>query len=298
MSSRVPRGALIVTMIATATAFAVSSPASAASSATANEAAANEYVALGDSYTSAPLVLPIAPGAPLDCEQSAVNYPHLVAKALGVSPHGVSLHDVSCGGATVSNMTQAQSPDQPPQFDALTQDTSIVTLGIGGNDDSTFETAVAGCGALDVGDVIDYGAPCQAAFGSSFAEHIAADAPNIAAALRRIHQLSPNARVFVVGYPDILPQQGNCYPRMPLTTGDVRYLNGVERDLNGMLRQQAASNGATFVDTYDVSIGHDACQPEGTRWVEPMVPSTDAISVHPNAAGESAMAKRVEAAID
>jgi hypothetical protein len=249
------------------------------------------YVALGDSYTSGPLIQPTAPGSPVLCLQSAANYPHLTAQALGLS-----LTDVSCAAATVSNMTQSQYPGVSPQFDALSADDSLVTLGIGGNDNNTFITAVAGCGIIDITDPENLGAPCEAAFGDRFADAIASDAPNIAAALRQIHALAPDARVLVVGYPDILPQQGNCWPQMPLTSDDVAYLNGMEQDLNSMLRQQAEAAGDTFVDTYTASIGHDACQPESNRWVEPVVPSTDAISVHPNAAGEAQTAKAVEAA--
>lgn len=252
---------------------------------------ASQYVALGDSYTSGPFILPTAIDAPLDCLQSARNYPHLVAQTLGLT-----LHDVSCGGAQVSNMTQAQYPDQPPQFNALGSSTSVVTLGIGGNDNNTFITALAGCGLIDITDAGDNGAPCKSAFGSRFADDIASDAKNIAAALQQIHTLSPNAEVYLVGYPDILPQQGNCWPQVPLTTGDVAYLDGVEHDLNSMLATQAAANATAFVDTYASSVGHDACKAEGVRWVEPVIPQTDAFSVHPNADGENAMAGLVEAA--
>jgi hypothetical protein len=194
-------------------------------------------------------------------------------------------------------MTTAQYPDQPPQFAALSSSTNVVTLGIGGNDNNTFITAVAGCGALDAGDAANIGAPCQSAFGNYFANNIAADGPNIGAAIDRIHTLSPNAKVFVVGYPDILPQSGNCYPQVPLTTGDVTYLNGVENDLNTMLANEASAHNATYVDTLTPSIGHDACKPEGVRWIEPPIPGTDAISVHPNAAGETADAQDVESAM-
>ncbi|HEY2578239.1 MAG TPA: SGNH/GDSL hydrolase family protein [Streptosporangiaceae bacterium] len=255
-------------------------------------ASGNGYVALGDSYTSGPLILPLAPGAPAECLQSAINYPHLAATALGLG-----LTDVSCGGATVSDMTSSQYPGVAPQFSALTPATSVVTLGIGGNDNNTFITSVLGCAALDVLDVLDIGTPCKDAFGSKFASSIASDAPNIAAALRGIHGLSPHAKVFVVGYPDILPQSGNCYTQIPITTGDVAYLNGVELDLNGMLAAQAAANGATFVNTYTPSIGHDACKPESVRWIEPVLPGTDSAPVHPNAAGEAADARVAEAAM-
>jgi lysophospholipase L1-like esterase len=277
------RGALLAT-VAAGTVAVGAAPAAAAGSA--------GYVALGDSYTSAPLVLPVAPGSALECGQSAVNYPHLTAQALGLA-----LTDVSCGGATVQDMTQSQFPGVAPQFAALSPSTKIVTVGIGGNDNNTFATALVGCASIDLAQPGNPGAPCESVYGSTFANNIASDAPNIAAAIRQIHRLSPQAAVFVVGYPDILPQQGSCYPQVPLTAGDVAYLNGVEQDLNGMLATQAGANGATFVDTYGPSIGHDACQAEGTRWVEPPVPGTDSAPVHPNAAGESAMATLIEAAI-
>ncbi|MDI5965564.1 SGNH/GDSL hydrolase family protein [Streptantibioticus silvisoli] len=250
------------------------------------------YVALGDSYTSGPLILPISPSAPLDCLQSAENYPHLTAAALGLS-----LSDVSCAGADTSNMTTAQFADQPPQFDALTASTRVVTLGIGGNDNSTFLTALAGCSAIDGIAGAGSGDLCALAYGNKFADQIAADETNVAGALQHIHTLSPAARVFVVGYPDILPQSGSCFSQMPITTADVAYLNGVELDLNAMLRTAAGQNGATYVDTYGASVGHDSCQGESTRWVEPLLPSTDAVSAHPNAAGEAADARAVEAAI-
>lgn len=256
-------------------------------------AAGGTYVALGDSYTSGPLIAPISSTAPAECLQSAVNYPHLTAAALGES-----LTDVSCAGATVSDMTQSQYSGVAPQFNALSAGDSVVTLGIGGNDNSTFITSIVGCGTIDVADPLNIGAPCKAVYGNSFADNIASDGPNIGAAIARIHALAPNARVFVVGYPDVLPQSGNCWTSIPVTTGDVAYLNGVEKDLNAMLQQQAQANGATFIDTYGPSIGHDLCKSESARWIEPLIPSSDAISVHPNAAGEAAMAGMVEAAIN
>lgn len=257
----------------------------------ADATSAQSYVSLGDSYTSAAGVQPMAAGAPLDCSQSAVNYPHLVASSLGLP-----LHDVSCGAATVQNMTTAQYPDQPAQFNALNSDVSVVTLGIGGNDNEVFASAIAACGSLDLGAVLDIGAPCQTVYGSYFDNKIDADASNIATALQQIHTLAPHARVFVVGYPDILPQQSRCYPQMPLTTGDVAYMNGVEQHLNSMLAQQAAANGATYIDTYTPSIGHDVCQTESVRWIEPPIPGSIAAPIHPNAAGEAADAQDVAAA--
>ena len=253
--------------------------------------ASTSYVSLGDSYVSGPGILPPAFGAPLDCTQSARNYPHLTAAALGLS-----LHDVSCGGATTADFTEAQYPDQPPQFNALSSSTGVVTVGIGGNDNNLFIGTLATCGAEDL--VFPFGTPCKATFGNKLSEEITADGPVVGAALHQIHVLSPSAKVLVVGYPDILPQSGNCWPAVPLTTGDTAYLNNVEKELNAMLAKQAAANGAVYVDTYTPSIGHDACKSISTRWVEPVLPESDAFSVHPNEKGMAEEAGLLKSAME
>src|ERR1700722_7774555 len=152
------------------------------------------YVALGDSYTAAPLVLPVAAGSPLDCLRSAINYPHLTAASLGLS-----LTDRSCSSATTANMTTAQYPDQPPQFNALEPSTSVVTIGIGGNDNDLFISAIAACSATDVLDILNIGAPCKSSFGNLFANETNADGPAVGQAFAAIHAHSPAAKVFVVG---------------------------------------------------------------------------------------------------
>jgi hypothetical protein len=253
-------------------------------------ALAASYVSLGDSYTAGPAILPPALGAPLDCAQSARDYPHLVAAALALS-----LHDVSCSGATTSDFGEAQYPDQPPQFEALSSSAQVVSVGIGGNDNGLFAETLVTCGLEDL--VFPFGTPCKDTFGNTLAEEIAADGPVVGAALAQIHTRSPAAKVFVVAYLDILPQSGSCWPTVPLTSGDVSYLNGVEKDLNAMLSSEAAAQGATYVDTFTPSIGHDACKSVATRWVEPVLPESDAFSVHPNEKGMEEDASLMEAAM-
>ncbi len=253
--------------------------------------ASSAYVSLGDSYVSGPFILPPALGAPLDCLQSERNYSHLTAAALGLS-----LTDVSCGGATTENLTTtAQYPDQPVQFNSLSSSTKVVSVGIGGNDKGLFINTLITCGAEDL--VFPFGTPCKSTYGHKLAEEIAEDGPVVGAALHKIHVISPAAKVFVVGYPDILPQSGNCWPTVPLTTGDTAYLNGMEKELDSMLSSEASSNGATYVDTYTPSIGHDACKSVSVRYVEPVLPESDAFSVHPNERGMEADASELEAAM-
>lgn len=250
------------------------------------------YVALGDSYTADPGVSGLASGISVLCLQSSADYPHQVGAA-----EGFNTTDVSCSGATSSNMTTSQYPGVSPQFDALSSSTNVVTVGIGGNDNDLFLGALISCGITDIADFLNIGAPCKALFGNTFADSVAGDASTIAGVIEGIHSHAPNATVFVIGYPDILPQSGNCYPTMPLTTGDVSYLNGVEKDLNSMLQSEAKANDATFVDTYTPSIGHDACKTGSAQWINPIIATNGGISVHPTPNGVAETASLVEAAI-
>jgi lysophospholipase L1-like esterase len=254
------------------------------------------YVALGDSYTSGPLI-PVQTGHPAGCLRSTRNYPRLTAKALGAA----SFTDASCQGAATQDMTQPQSVPlgtNPPQLNALKSSTTMVTLQIGGND-INFINIVINCTTLSFTN--PFGSPCKKHYTSGGTDQlkqaINQTAPKVAAVLKAIHQRSPNARVFVVGYPVLLPSSGNgCWPLVPIAHGDVSYLRGVEQELNQMLASQAAANGARYVDTYTDSIGHDVCASPSRAWVEGLVPTAPAAPFHPDAAGEAAMARQVEAA--
>jgi lysophospholipase L1-like esterase len=249
-------------------------------------ATALTYVALGDSYTSGEGISPPSSTAPSDCHQSGVDYPHLSATA-----NDWELTDGSCGGATSADMTKAQYSDQPPQFTDLSPSTNVVSVGIGGNDNNLFVRALVDCGISDILDFLNLGAPCKALYRNTFANEVSSDASTIGRVIQGIHAHAPNATILVVGYPDILPQSGNCYPTMPLTTGDTAYLNSLEEALNGVLRSEANANKVTFVDTFNQSIGHDTCKSSSMRWVNPIIVGGGGISVHPNPTGASEMGK-------
>lgn len=254
------------------------------------------YVALGDSYTAGPLVgPPTAEDAPLGCIQSINNYPHLIRPLTGLR----DFTDVSCSGAETEDMLAPQGVTPgpaKPQFDALTAETKLVTLGIGGNDIG-FSSIITDCISY-----LPWGSPCKGKFVKNgvdqLAQRITAAGPDVGAVVRGIKQRSPLAKIFVVGYPDILPENGlGCWPILPVTSSDIKYLVTVEKNLNAMLKGQAESNGASFVDTYKPSLGHDACKGPLRRWIEPLVPTLPGAPVHPNTAGEAAMAAIVWQAI-
>jgi lysophospholipase L1-like esterase len=257
-------------------------------------AGATTYAALGDSYAAGPLI-PNQSLNPLGCFRSDHNYAHLTASALGLA-----LNDVSCSGATTVNMTTAQNvepgPANPPQFNALTSSTGIVSLTIGGNDIGFSEVAES-CITIN-----PFSTPCKDKYDpgghDQLAERIAAAAPKVAAVIQGIHARSPKARVFVMNYPAIFPETGyGCFPQMPIGFGDVPYLRSTEQHLDQMIAEQAAANGATLVNWYAASIGHDSCKSLSNRWVEPLIPSEFAFPIHPNKAGMAGGAATLEAAI-
>jgi lysophospholipase L1-like esterase len=243
------------------------------------------YVALGDSYSAASGVLPPDPTAPPSCLRSIRNYPHVVAAATGAR-----LTDVTCGAAQTKDYFTSQSPGVAPQLDALSADTQLVTMTIGGNDNNTFISSIVSCGAAGA-STLGQGSPCQDKYGSSFTDDIKTKTyPALVRALQAVRAKSPAARVAILGYPWILPRTSGCFDKMPVATGDVPYLRGIQATLNDAVRRAAAATGATYVDLSQVSEGHDACQPIGVRWVEPVLQGTNPVVVHPNALGESAMA--------
>jgi lysophospholipase L1-like esterase len=257
------------------------------------------YVALGDSFSAGAGIQPQSGGdTGTICLQSAVNYPHLVAKALGA----VRFTDVTCGAATSRNLTGTQfdvsGPARPPQFDALTSDTTLVTLGIGGNDIGLVELAASCINPLPE----PLGRSCAAANNAGgrdlVGQRIRAFVPTYAAILREIHRRAPRARTLLVGYPTAIRRNG-CPGVQPAWPADADYVQAKIDQLNGVMAAQAAAHGVTFVSLTEATRGHDACADLDRRWMVGVVPaSADApIPLHPNAAGHRNTARQVLAAL-
>ncbi|HEX4465155.1 MAG TPA: SGNH/GDSL hydrolase family protein [Solirubrobacterales bacterium] len=250
------------------------------------------YVALGDSYSAASGVLPPDLFAPPECLRSVRNYPHVIA-----ADTGAQLKDVTCGAAETSHFFESQYPGVPPQLGALKQDTQLVTMTIGGNDSGVFIDTILACGTAGL-STLGQGSPCKDRYGSSFEDTIdTVTYPSLVKTLSAVRAKAPAARVAILGYPWIMPASGGCFTKMPIAQGDVSYVRGIQATLNDAVRRAAAATGSTYVDFSAVSNGHDACQPLGVRWIEPVLQGTNPVIVHPNALGESEMAAQTMAVL-
>jgi lysophospholipase L1-like esterase len=253
-------------------------------------------VALGDSYTAGALLPTDLTASPLGCLRSTRAYPERVAAALGAS-----LTDVACASAGIKDLTAAQRTNlgtNTPQLNALAPDDSLVVLMLGG-DDLGFMNVLDKCMELSFTD--PWGSPCEAHYTQGGTDQLAAavraEAPRMAAVLAAIAARAPRARIVLVGYPDLFPLSGGCWPAVPITNGDIAYLRGIELRLNAMLAADARAANATFVNAFTPTIGHDFCQPEHNRDVEGVIPGSWVLPFHPNTRGQAVIAAAVLTAV-
>ena len=254
------------------------------------------YVALGDSYTAAPGVPETEQQS--GCLRSSGNYPHLVAAALGSQ-----LVDVSCSGASTLSLVGVQRAgghESAPQFDALTPDTSLVTIGIGGNDLDLFRTLIGVCTRF--GTQAPTGSPCKdytTANGTHqdiLLEKVVKIGDRVKASAQGIHDRSPHAKVVVVGYPQPVPAEGTC-EILPLAEGDYPYVRSIVVALDDALRAAARQAHATYVDLLGPSEGHDICAGDDA-WINGFATDVErALAFHPFANEQQAVADLVVGAL-
>lgn len=158
------------------------------------------YVAMGDSFSSGQGVKPYQAGTDVvgppenRCRRSEQGaYSKLldgnVAARLNLTAF------VACGGAETYHVINGRY-GEGSQLDALSTDTDVVTITIGGNDIG-FGDFVYLCLFKDCGDPV---------VNQPFFQRVAHDLPDSLSNLySNIRTRAPNAKVYVLGYPQLLP---------------------------------------------------------------------------------------------
>lgn len=243
--------------------------------------AGDKYVALGSSFASGPIIPEPADAA---CLRSTNNYAHLVATKLKLA-----LTDVTCSGAATANVVSTPQGSHPVQISAVTPDTKLVTITIGGNDvDYSLST-------LACADAGTKGEPClDARVNTSEVEaKLAALQDKVVEMLDAIKTAAPDATIYLVAYLRVLPASGEpCPPSVPLDGDALDFIAGVGRQLQSTFKRSARAAGVGFIDAYSPK-GHDACAEPDQRWVEGQVQDSPAFPFHPNAAGMTAVSKLI-----
>lgn len=299
------------------------------------------YVALGDSYSSGEGVPPFADGTDEPdnlCHRSLAAYPHLVGDLSDEVPD--ELVFAACSGAAIPNFYSPGSdiaPDEPAQLDAVTAnpDASLVTLGIGGNDIG-FVPILTECLRVDttIGTPIqvnpDYSEEgCDTQLTETGPRKVAElltgltgpdgellDCGGAACSLPQllddIAAGAPDARIVVVGYPQILPAEpmGDCSGAVTDEDGQElpfewrlteQFLpDAVElfNQLNAQLEAAATAAGATYVDTTPGFAGHEVCSDD--PWFNGLIldgVEVSRLSFHPTGEGQAEDARALAAAL-
>jgi lysophospholipase L1-like esterase len=287
---------------------------------------------MGDSFAAGYGIAPTTDKPVAGCGQSQIDYPHQVAKELGMQ-----LTDVSCAGAVTANLVSTpqstSSGTAPAQLAALGRDTKVVTITIGGND-LGFLTTTASCITLFAkGPLLTVNEPnCRTSLVKNgkdiLAERISGPllsgtglAPGgLTRAFAAVKAAAPNAKVFVVGYPTIMPSPANtpasgCFSApvegkslqsfhmdngLPFTDVDVAYLHSVEQEFDDATRSAAERAHFSYVSVLDKTASRSACAPPATAYVNGVSLqvksgklSLDPGSLHPNSVGAAFLAQTV-----
>ncbi|MFF4351734.1 GDSL-type esterase/lipase family protein [Streptomyces sp. NPDC001530] len=228
-------------------------------------------------------------------------------------------HFVACSGARTYDVRDG-SQGEVSQLDAgyLDQNTTLVTMSIGGND-ARFTDVVKKCVDIPIPSLVN----CQAASipnidpdtgketsGETgrldeWAPKWLHDAvrPRIANLIKAIHTKAPHAKVVLMGYPRLLEKDGSCLPALDAVEG--QFINKVANTLADEMKGAASDAGtyAVFSDPRDEFAGKAICgDPEsvhgivmtGRSQADNDGPAPSMQSFHPKPAGARLYADALE----
>ncbi|WP_229400156.1 SGNH/GDSL hydrolase family protein [Micromonospora okii] len=243
--------------LAAATLGAAAVPAAAHAERPRVQAAAVNYVALGDSYSSG------VGAGPYDlstCLRSDKSYAPLWAAAHAVT----SFAFPACGGAVTADVIGGQ-------VNALSAGTTLVTITIGGND----------AGFADVMTSCRFGSTssCESAVAGAKTFATTELPGRLDRTYAAIRNRAPNARLIVLGYPRLF-ETTSC-GLLAMSSYKRTLLNEAADVLASVTAGRAAAAGATFADTRPYFAGHGVCA--AAPWIRDVSGVIEAY--HPNADG-------------
>ncbi|MCB1672673.1 MAG: SGNH/GDSL hydrolase family protein [Gammaproteobacteria bacterium] len=241
-----------------------------------------KYVALGSSFAAGNGV----PAQLGSCGRSDHNYSNLVAAALNLS-----ITDVSCSGATTDNILHTPQREEAPQIQAVTPDTKLVTVTIGGND-INYTTSTFACAGTSADE------HCAANLDRAAIDQAVSQLPaKLAATFDAIRARAPQAAIVVVTYPRVFPIDAVACSELELSAEDTTYLAELGQTLEDAFVSVSADRQLLIADAYVEAAGHGPCDPVAERWVNGNSVADTGIRYHPTAVGHREMARLVLAAL-
>ncbi|ASW53813.1 SGNH/GDSL hydrolase family protein [Plantactinospora sp. KBS50] len=229
----------------------------------AHAAAGDNYVALGDSYSSG-----VGAGSYTSesgsCNRSTNAYPALWAAAN--SP--ASYKSVACSGATTSTVISGQ-------LSALSASTTLVSITVGGNDVG-FSNIMSTCVLYGTTECVNAVSAAETAAQTTLPG-------KLDSVYNGIRSKAPNARVVVLSYP-VFYQLGTVCVGLS-STSRAKINEGINL-VDSVLASAAARHGFKFADVRSPFVGHQLCS-YGSKWLHALNITDLGVSYHPTAAGQS-----------
>lgn len=226
-------------------------------------AAADRYVALGDSYSSG---LGTRSYVDAGCRRSTLAFPSVVARERPKT----TLVFAACAGARTGDVVARQ-------LAALTAVTGLVTITIGGND-AGFADVLAEC--AKPAWMSDCAARVRAA--QAFIRDVLP--ARLTAVYAQVRARAPSAIVIVLGYPRLF-NGDDCDLLTWFSPDDEARLNATADLLAATIRARARAQGFVFADAIGPFSGHALC--DRRPWLNGLsMPVAE--SYHPNALGHRA----------
>ncbi|MFC5142548.1 SGNH/GDSL hydrolase family protein [Actinomycetospora rhizophila] len=253
------------------------------------------YVALGSSFAAGPGIPPQVDRGAL---RSGRNYPSLLAEELGLP-----LVDVSCSGATTAHLRHDRQPTLrgpvPPQVEAVTARTALVTVTAGGNDVGYLGMLVsAGLRGTLTARLPWLPAPVRRRLGYTVEVPppvaFAGVRASLTALVDDVRRRAPGARVVLVDYLTVLGEHATP-ETVPLTAEQIGEGRRVAAGLAASFAAAATDAGADLVVVSAASEDHGVGAPD--PWVGGLAMGVPGFGgprpFHPTAAGMAAVADLV-----
>ena len=222
-------------------------------------ALADDYVALGDSFSSG--VGTNSYTLSSSCKRGVYAYPYLVAQQRA----GTSLTFVACSGATTSSLMASQ-------IQSVTAETDVVTVTIGGNDIG-FASLIYQCTLAECSSALD-----------STRSQLASRLTGLDTVYGAIRTQAPAARVVVLGYPRMF-SSSSCFGTLGISSTERTKANQLADALDAAIAARAAAYGFTYRSAIVPFTGHAVCS--SSAWLNGLNLFNTGESYHPNRSGNS-----------
>ncbi|MFD4366636.1 SGNH/GDSL hydrolase family protein [Rhodococcus sp. NPDC058521] len=237
-----------------------------------------KYVALGSSYASGPGIAPVTDAG---CGRSGENYASRVARFLGYA-----LVDRTCSGARTDHILHTSQSVRggaqvPPQIEAVTADTKLVTVTVGGNDVRYMTRILADS---------KNGAPVPEPTMLDYAKVEG----SLVAIVGAIRLRAPGARVVLVDYLPLVSRIAGGCAAAPLNAPQTESAIRVHQAVADATARAAGFAGADLVQASRIGAGHAVCTAD--PWVsgfQPRPGDDGAVRYHVTARGMRAVAQQI-----